>query len=463
MRGEQTTSDGAGPRRPPVPFRRPRGQDPGVLPVRAPGAARLAAAALLPLLLASLALALVLASGAWYRIDDVSDVGLYLAYGARLLEGARPYRDFQVEYPPLALPLFALPALLRDPWLAARAFNLELWLLLAGAALVTVAAARRAWGGGRDWPVGLAFAAGAAALGAITVNRYDGAVTLVVALALLALAAGRTAAAAAVLGLGFALKLSPAVLLPLVLLLAPGPGAAGRAALAFAGAALVPFLPALVVAPDGVARMFGYHATRPLQIEAVPATPLLARHLLGGPPTAVASSFGSQNLASPVAQALAEACAPAALAALGLVLWLAWRRRVALKADPGAVPLAALAILLAMLVTAKVLSPQYLAWLLPAAALVLPARPRLGLLVVAAQLLTHLEFPARYWALVALRPGPVALVVARNLALLAAFALAAWHLWRLPPVAPAADPPAGAAGISRGPPPAWRARRTSRR
>jgi hypothetical protein len=449
MRREQTTSAGAGRAGWTVPFRRADGQDPGVLPVRAPGAARLAAAALLPLLLASLALALVLGSGAWYRIDDVSDVGLYLAYGARILEGSWPYRDFQVEYPPLALPLFVLPALVRDPWLAARAFNLELWLLLAGAALATVAAARRVRCGGGDWPAGLAFAAGAAALGAISVNRYDGAVTLVVALALLALAAGRTTAAAAVLGVGFALKLSPAVLLPLVLLLAADLRAAARAALAFAGAALVPFLPALALASDGVARMFGHHVARPLQIEAVPATPLLARHLLGGPATAVASSFGSQNLASPAALALAEASAPAALAALGLVLWLAWRRRAALRADPGAVPLAALATLLAMLVTAKVLSPQYLAWLLPAASLVLPARPRLGLLVVAAQLLTHLEFPARYWALVALRPGPVALVVARNLTLLAAFALAAWHLWRLRPGAPVADPPAGAAPLGR--------------
>lgn len=397
-----------------------------------PGAGRVAAAALLPLLVASLALAAVLAFGRWYRIDDVSDVALYLAYGRRLLAGERPYLDFPVEYPPLALPLFVLPALLEEPWLAARAFNLELWLLLAGAALCVVAAARRSPDGAAPWRAGLAFAGGALALGAVSVNRFDGAVALVVALALLLVTAGRFAAAAAVLGAGFALKLSPAVLLPLVLLAAPGAAAGRRALLAFGAAAAGPFLPALLLAPAGVARLFAYHAARPLQLEAVPGTPLLLPRLLGGPAPAVASAFGSQNLAGPLADALALAAGPAALLATGLVVALAWRRRAALRQRPEALPLAALTLLLALLATAKVLSPQYLTWLLPALALVAPARPRLGLLVVAVLLLTHLEFPARYWRFVAMQPGPVALVAARNAVLVAALLLSAWHLWRLP-------------------------------
>jgi hypothetical protein len=392
-----------------------------------------AAAALLPFLAVSLLLAAILSTGAWYRIDDVSDVALYLDYGRRLLGGERPYLDFDVEYPPLALPLFVPPALLPGYWLAARAFNLELWLLLAGAALCTVAAAARRWpDGAATWPAGLAFAGAALALGAISVNRFDGAVALVVALALLLATVGRTAAAAAVLGAGFALKLSPAVLLPLVLLAAPGAAAVGRALLAFGAAAAAPFLPALLLAPSGVARLFAYHAERPLQLEAVPATPLLLSGLLGGPPPAVASAFGSQNLDSPLADALASATPPAALLATGLVVVLAWRRRAALRARPEALPLAALALLLALLASAKVLSPQYLSWLLPALALVAPARPRLALLVAAVLLLTHLEFPSRYWRFVAMQPGPVALVVARNALLLAAFLTAAWQLWRLP-------------------------------
>jgi len=85
-----------------------------------------------------------------------------------------------------------------------------------------------------------------------------------------------------------------------------------------------------------------------------------------------------------------------------------------------------------VLATGKVLSPQYLVWLLPAVALALPGWRLLGALVLGVLLLTHLEFPGRYWAFVALRPAPVALVVARNLLLVAAFALSLVHLWRLP-------------------------------
>jgi hypothetical protein len=273
----------------------------------------------------------------------------------------------------------------------------------------------------------------------VLVNRYDAAVALAVAAALALLAAGRPAAAAACLGAGFALKLAPAVLLPLPLLLAGDRRRAARAALAFAAAAALPFLAALLVAgPERLAAPFAYHLARPLQLESVLATPALAGHLLLGTPLAVASAFGSQTLASGAGDLLARASGPLALLAAGAALALAWRRRDALRARPEAAPLAALALLLALLVSGKVLSPQYLAWLLPPAALVLPRFRAPGLAVVAALLLTHLEFPARYWAFVALRPDAVALVVARNAALAAAFALALLALWRLP-AAPAHD------------------------
>ena len=41
-----------------------------------------------------------------------SDVPLYRSYGERMGGGQVPYRDIPIEYPPAALPFFALPALL---------------------------------------------------------------------------------------------------------------------------------------------------------------------------------------------------------------------------------------------------------------------------------------------------------------------------------------------------------------
>ncbi|HET9555337.1 MAG TPA: glycosyltransferase 87 family protein [Anaeromyxobacteraceae bacterium] len=405
-------------------------------------AARLAAAALLPLAAVALVLGLLLGARRPYGLDDVSDVGLYLQYGVRLLAGQRPYLDFAVEYPPLALPLFALPALAARAAVATRLFQAEMLALLGAAAVATVAAAGRIWpGAGRERAVGLLFAGLAAALGAVLVNRYDAAVTLAVAAALWLSVAGRHTAAAAWLGAGFALKLAPAVLLPLLLVLAGSRRPAVRTLLAFAAAAALPFVAPLVRAgPEALGALFAYHLARPLQLESLLATPALAGHLLLGTPLAVASTYGSQNLASAAGDLLARASGPLALLAVGATLALAWRRREALRARPEAVPLAALALLLALLATGKVLSPQYLGWLLAPAALALPRFRAPGLAVAAALLLTHLEFPARYWAFVALRPDAVALVVARNAALALAFGLSLAALWRLP-AAPAAGRP----------------------
>ncbi len=407
---------------------------PEAAPRAAPGGWRLLATALLPLLAVAAALWWVLArTRLWYGLDDVSDTGLYWIYGRRILEGQRPYLDFPVEYPPLALPLFALPAGAPGPAAYARLFNLEMLACLALSAWLVARAAR---GGARTGPraAALGFAAAAAALGAVAVNRYDAAVALSVAAALGLALDGRHGLAGAALGLGFAMKLSPAVLLPLLLLHAArrGPVAAARALFGFAVAGLAPFVPFLVAAPERLRPMFEYHLARPLQLESVLATPLLVGHLTGLAPGAVASSFGSQNLVSPGAGVAAALAGPLAGAALLAALALSWRRRAALRASPEALALAALTTLLAVVATGKVLSPQYLAWLVPALALGWPAWRGVGALVLGALLLTHLEFPRHYWSFVALRPGPVALVVARNVVLVAAFAAALRALWRLP-------------------------------
>ena len=49
----------------------------------------------------------------WYSDFQITDYGVYQQYGdAMVHDHAVPYRDFAVEYPPAALPVFAAPALL---------------------------------------------------------------------------------------------------------------------------------------------------------------------------------------------------------------------------------------------------------------------------------------------------------------------------------------------------------------
>ena len=45
---------------------------------------------------------------------EISDLPVYERYGNWIEDGRMPYADFRVEYPPLALPVFAAPALASD-------------------------------------------------------------------------------------------------------------------------------------------------------------------------------------------------------------------------------------------------------------------------------------------------------------------------------------------------------------
>ena len=69
----------------------------------------------------------------------IVDWPTYQAYGDRMKAGAVPYRDFPVEYPPGALPVFLLPSLLGGSYAATFA-----WLMaVCGVALVLVVAPAR--------------------------------------------------------------------------------------------------------------------------------------------------------------------------------------------------------------------------------------------------------------------------------------------------------------------------------
>ncbi|MET0602181.1 MAG: hypothetical protein ABW167_09355, partial [Baekduia sp.] len=95
--------------------------------------------------------------------------------------------------------------------------------------------------------------------------------------------------------------------------------------------------------------------------------------------------------------------------------------------------LGALAITLAFVVFSKVLSPQYVVWLLPAAAVAAGHGYRLAPgLVAAASLMTQLWFPANYFDVVYQHAWAVVAVGVRNALLLAALVATARALARLP-------------------------------
>jgi len=203
-------------------------------------------------------------------------------------------------------------------------------------------------------------------------------------------------------------------------------------AVLFAAAAVLPFLPWLIIAPRGIWHIFAYHLDRPLQIESVLGTPLFIAHGLGHLWIDIATDYGSQSIAASGATTMVRLSSPLTFLALLAVYGLVVRRRAHLRAAPHDLPLVVLAVILAFLAFGKVLSPQFLIWILPVAALVLIEDPLTGGLALATVFLTQVEFPRLYWDLVYLRGPAWGVVAARNVLLLITFGVTLWRLWRLP-------------------------------
>jgi uncharacterized membrane protein len=347
---------------------------------------------------------------------QIVDTPVYQEYGEAMANGELPYRDFAVEYPPAALPLFLAPTV--APVERYQTVFELLMLACAAALVVLVAFAVGAVGGSSLRLVGASALAGLAplALGSVVLTRYDLWPAALTAAAAAALVARRERLGLALLALGAAAKLYPAVLVPVALVHVwrrSGARAAATALAVFAAVLCVLLVPFAAVAPDGLADSLGRQLGRPLQIESLGASFLLAAHRLGWYEPTVVSTHGSQNLAGDFPDALATVETILQAAALLAVWWLAARR----DAGREGFLLALAAAFVAFVALGKVLSPQFLVWLVPLVPLVGGlAGLAAGALLAAALVTTQLWFPTRYWDVVAL--GPEAwLVLARNMLL----------------------------------------------
>jgi hypothetical protein len=348
----------------------------------------------------------------FYARDQIADTPIYERYGEAITEGQVPYRDFSVEYPPAALPVFALPALGdRGPDTYERRFEGLMAALGVACVLVVAALTSSFW-------AAVFVAVAPLLLGSVVLSRFDLWPAALTAAALALLAAGRFRLGAGALGLATAAKLYPAVIVPIALAHV-WRKRGRREALVCVGAFVVVVaaivLPFGVIAPGGVSEAFWRQAGRPLQLESLGAGLLLAGHQLFGLELTMESSHGSQNLAGAAADVLAVATTIVQAAAL-VTIWV-WHARG--PATRERLLTAAAASVCAFVTLGKVLSPQFLIWLIPLVPLV---RGRRGLaacgLLGAALVLTQLWFPFRYWEL-ALELDAAAswLVLARDLVL----------------------------------------------
>ncbi len=360
----------------------------------------------------------------FFTHDRIIDTPVYERYGSAIDSGQVPYRDFALEYPPGALPVFVLPALggahgeaFRHRFEFLMALLGELMVICAAVVLVALGAGRR------RMVAALGFIALAAvALGPVVLSRFDLWPAALTAAALAALVSGRARLGLLALGAAVAAKLYAAVLVPLMLVYVWR--RSGRREALICSALLLTvvataWVPFLVLAPHGVWDSFWAQVSRPLQIESLGSALLLAAHHVFGLGLTVESSHGSQNLAGAAPDSIAVLLSLVQFAAL-LATWILFARGPATRER---LLLASAAALVAFVALGKVLSPQFLIWLIPVVPLVYGRRGLTASVLLAAALVaTQLWFPYRYWEL-ALHFGVLEswLVLLRDLVLVALF------------------------------------------
>jgi uncharacterized membrane protein len=351
-----------------------------------------------------------------FSSDSVNDLYVYRRFAESVLLGALPYRDVLLEYPPLAAPVILLPALFGTGVEVFRAVFAG-WTLLLGASVVLLAGALAERTGGSRRTALFATAAMPLVCGAMVRTHFDLAPVALLLGALLAFCTERPRMGAILLGAGALTKGFP--------LFAAAPALAwlyarhGRRSALEAGGILAGVVAigcafALAASPSGALESLHFQTDRPVQIESTPASVLHLLHAAGASAPTNVSSNRSDGLEHPASPALAAGFFGVMTLALVLFAHAAYARPTTRS-----LVLAALATAPAFAALGKVLSPQYLIWVVPLAALALAWREwPLGIAATAAILLTQIEFPTRYLDVVAREPGALALVGGRNLVLL---------------------------------------------
>ncbi|MFE1836917.1 glycosyltransferase 87 family protein [Streptomyces sviceus] len=349
--------------------------------------------------------------------DVTSDVSvIYQGWYDVLRTGTFPQDDVTWQYPPAAALAILSPALLpfleytQAFFLVAFAADLAVLLLLLYAGLRDGRRLRGAW----------VWVAGVPLLGPTVYSRYDVMVTAVAVAAVLA-AARHPKAAGALVGFGAMLKVWPALILV---------GIRRRSVWASAAVTTLVVAGVFSVAMPGAFAFLTFQRERGTEVESLGSLVFhIARH--HGWNGSVLLNYGSVEFLGPWVTLVSTAALTLTGMAFGmLLLW----RLTATRFEAHTAADAALVAVLMFTTTSRVISPQYMVWLVGLAAACLCFRAsRMGVpavLVLVACFVTVLEFPIWFADVVGSTPRGVTLLLVRNGLLVVATIIGMRELWR---------------------------------
>jgi hypothetical protein len=373
----------------------------------------------------------------------INDLYVYSVYHDLLQHGYAAYSGFGFEYPPLALYPIAI--------FGGSAWQLGIAMLVC--LLATQWCCEELTTSGGNGNTGARTGAGSAAgwlmaltpllLGGMVRTHFDALPALLAMGAMLCFARDHPRWGFALLAVGGMVKLWPLVLVPVAIVWLV---ARGQRRAALEGTAMALAICVVVLAPypwHGLRDAVRFHQERPVQIESTPATVLWLADdsFITGDPVRP-DRFKSNGLDGGPAHTVSVLLTILEVLAILGAAALAARRR-----DPRHLVLCCFLAAIAFVALGKVLSPQYLVWLTPFAAVAFagsrpPARLPASLSALAC-VLPQIVFPRGYFDLVAGDDTTFAIVGVRNAALVAAGVSLAAALARSPsPGRPPAPSPA---------------------
>ncbi len=356
-----------------------------------------------------------------------------LGVAKQILNGGIPYRDFTSEYPPLALLIYYIPALIQSGYpaygfvFAAEMLFFDLIIVYLVADIATYIELPLV----RTLTI---YTIVLLAVGPIIVARFDLLPAVLVLAAVWAFIKGKNVLSWVIVALGVTAKLYPLVIAPALgfyLLrnrefrrLFTGVGA-------FTATMLACNLPFFLMNPTGFAGIITYHGDRGIQCESTYASIVLIGKALGLTDVTGVFNYGSWNIASPFADSLAKIALPLTavflLAMYGVYVWFLWKKTdktpyLSTGIDIGHAKFIIGYVTLAVAIFMagnKVFSPQFLIWLIPTMPLLNGKwQPVYTLIFVTMGLITQFIFPYKYTEYGSFQTAYVLILALRNFLLI---------------------------------------------